>query len=151
GNYTIDLGVPDESETVLAATVTINKRPIKLKVSEGSREYGHWNEITYAETPVQEIDKTAYKEPDIEGILSGDEVTFPIPTEVEIPETIVPDYSNGDSDEGKRYQDKLTVYQYTETGEQNGNPGNKYEFDFTDVEKGTLTVTKEKIDRKSTV
>src|SRR5699024_9437177 len=65
GNYTIDLGVPDESETVLAATVTINKRPIKLKVSEGSREYGHWNEITYAETPVQEIDKTAYKEPDI--------------------------------------------------------------------------------------
>ena len=146
GNYTIDLGVPDESETVLAATVTINKRPIKLKVSEGSREYGHWNEITYAETPVQEIDKTAYKEPDIEGILSGDEVTFPIPTEVEIPETIVPDYSNGDSDEGKRYQDKLTVYQYTETGEQNGNPGNNYEFDFTDVEKGTLTVTKEKIE-----
>ena len=145
-NYTIDLGVPDESETVLAATVTINKRPIKLKVSDGSREYGHWNEITYAETPVQEIDKTAYKEPDIEGILSGDEVTFPIPTEVEIPETIVPDYSNGDSDEGKRYQDKLTVYQYTETGEQNGNPGNNYEFDFTDVEKGTLTVTKEKIE-----
>ena len=145
-NYTIDLGMSNESETVLAATVTINKRPIKLKVSDGSREYGHWNEITYAETPVQEIDKTAYKEPDIEGILSGDEVTFPIPTEVEIPETIVPDYSNSDSNEGKSYQDKLTVYQYTETGEQNGNPGNNYEFDFTDVEKGTLTVTKEKIE-----
>ena len=145
-NYTIDLGMSNESETVLAAIVTINKRPIKLKVSDGSREYGHWNEITYAETPVQEIDKTAYKEPDIEGILSGDEVTFPIPTEVEIPETIVPDYSNGDSNEGKSYQDKLTVYQYTETGEQNGNPGNNYEFDFTDVEKGTLTVTKEKIE-----
>ena len=143
-NYKIDLS--DESESTLLATVTINKRPIKLKVSDGSREYGHWNEITYVETPVQEIDKTDYERPDIEGILDGDEVTFPIPTEVEIPETIVPDYSNGDSDSGKNYQDKLTVYQYTETGAQNGDPGNNYVFDFTNVKKGTLTVTKEKIE-----
>lgn len=145
-NYIIDLGVPGKSDTVLAAEVTINKRPIKLKVSDGSREYGHWNEITYVKTPVQEIDKTDYERPDIEGILDGDEVTFPIPTEVEIPETIVPDYSNGDSDSGKDYQDKLTVYQYTETGAQNGDPGNNYVFDFTNVKKGTLTVTKEKIE-----
>lgn len=143
-NYIIDLGVPGKSDTVLAAEVTINKRPIKLKVSDGSREYGHWNEITYVETPVQEIEN--YEKPDIEGILDGDEVTFPIPTEIEIPKTEAPDYSNGDSDSGKNYQDKLTVYQYTKTGAQNGDPGNNYVFDFTNVKKGTLTVTKEKIE-----
>lgn len=154
-NYIMDLGVPDKPEAVLAAEVTIKKRPVKLKVSDGSREYGHWNEISYVEeeNPVQDMDQGKTDEEKSaadQGLLKDDKVKFPIPAEVEIPDTIVPDYSNGGSDGGKSYQDKLTVYPYIkdEAGNLavNGDPGNNYEFDFTDIEKGTLTVTKEKIE-----
>ena len=34
-----------EQQPQLQCTVTVKKRPVKLKVSDGTREYGHWNQI----------------------------------------------------------------------------------------------------------
>lgn len=139
-NYKIDLIAHPIN---LATKVTINKRTIRMQVANGERQYGHWNEIVYdSKDKVTECTDN-YENKAIQGLLNGNKVVFPEPTEVEIPEENKPDYKLGE------WTGKLTVYATTNTGEKNGDPTNNYEFDFTDsmIKKGTLTVKEEKIDR----
>ena len=139
-NYKIDL---DQYPVKLATEVTINKRTIRMQVADGERQYGHWNEIAYVSHDKVTEYRDEYENTEIQGLLKGDKVVFPEPTEVEIPEENKPDYCLGN------WSEKLIVYAITNTGEKNGNPTNNYEFDFTDnmIKKGTLTVNKEKVDR----
>lgn len=134
-NYEVDA---KSSPITLKTTVTIQKRPIYLIVSDGEREYGHWNNITYADSePVQE-NRAAYDNTNIQGLVGEDKVEFPKPEEVEIPDENKPDYALG------QYENKLTVEEWV-NGQENGNPGNNYKFDYENVEKGALTVIEEAI------
>lgn len=129
-NYVLNI-----NDTKLATKVTINPRRLGLQVSEGERQYGHWNEFT-KEPTVSAKDSTT----EIDGLLKGDTVTFPKATELEIPNENKPDYGLGTQTE------KLTVYSTIgNPPAANGNPGNNYYFDFTDVEMGNINIVEEQI------
>lgn len=129
-----------EQQSQLPCTVTVKKRPVKLKVSDGTREYGHWNQIEYdGHKPVEE-NKEAYSNLETEGILEGDQVVFPVPGE--IGEGEKPDQRPG------TYPERITIHPLTEEGEPNGTPGNNYRFclETEEIRKGTLTICRETIE-----
>lgn len=129
-----------EQQPQLQCTVTVKKRPVKLKVSDGTREYGHWNQIEYdGHKPVEE-NQEAYSNPETEGILEGDQVVFPAPEEIKGEEK--PDQRPG------IYPERITIAPLTEEGEPNGIPGNNYRFclEPEEIQRGTLTICRETIE-----
>lgn len=141
-NYRLEVSA--KKPITLKTQVTIEKRVVKLKVSDGQRQYGHYDDgVTFTGDPVNPVSENTevYTKRDIEGIVGNDTVVYPTP--VEVPITDDPDYALGS------YPDKLTVYSKTATDADNGDAGNNYYFDFDDISKGTLEVVKEEINESN--
>lgn len=150
GNYKVNL---EQNPVYLETKVTIQKRKIRLHISDGEREYGHWNEVRYFSDKVtdwteEDYAKAGFQDADseIEGLVDEEDrknVIFPEPKEVEIPKEDTPDYELG------LQKEKLTVYPVKETGEVNGDATDNYTFDLSEegIRKGNLTINKEKLDR----
>lgn len=132
-NYELNVA---ENPVILKMQVRIGKRRIALKVADGKREYGHWNEVTYGNEagtdPVQE-NRDVYIDTAVEGLIEGDEVIYPEAGETK--DRPKPDYPLN-MDTG--YAEKLVIYG-------TGNPGNNYYFDFDTVVNGTLKIEAENI------
>ncbi len=131
--YRVDL----ENEKVrLNGSITIKKRKINLKIEGGTREYGHYNEITYeTDTPVQE-DRESYVNNETEGLLENEQVLYPTPCEKEIEKENMPDYPLGE------WEDRITV-------NRNGDAGANYYFNYEGVSCGNLVIREEEIKESS--
>lgn len=131
--YQVDL---ENQQVRLECELTIKKRKINLKVEQGWREYGHYNEINFAsDTAVQE-NTESYKNCEIEGLLKGDAVVYPTPVEKPIEKDKLPDYSLGE------WKERITV-------KQDGESGENYYFNYNEVTCGSLKIEPEVIDEYS--
>lgn len=128
--YKVDL---EERQIRLEGKLTIKKRKINLKVADGKRAYGHYNEIYYdTDMPVQE-NRESYTNLEIEGLLKGDMVSYPTPCEKEVERNQMPDYSIGE------WKDRITV-------KHDGETGKNYEFNYQEIARGNLTIEPESIE-----
>lgn len=131
--YKVDL---ENQQVRLACELTIKKRKINLKVEQGQREYGHYNEISFtADIPVQE-NTESYMNCEVEGLLEGDFVSYPTPLEKPIEDKNLPDYSLGE------WADRITV-------KQDGESGGNYYFNYDEVLCGSLKIEPERIEEYS--
>ncbi|MDO4469494.1 MAG: hypothetical protein Q4C84_06580 [Bacillota bacterium] len=128
--YKVEL---EKQQVGLGCELTIKKRKINLKVEQGQREYGHYNEISFAsDVPVQE-NTESYINCETEGLLEGDAVSYPTPLEKPIGDENLPDYPLGE------WTDRITV-------KQDGEPGKNYYFNYQEVACGSLKICPESIE-----
>ena len=127
-NYEIDYGESDKLE--VSARVKINRRNIKLKVGNATRQYGRKSEDGRINAEVVQAEGMSQTE----GLLKGESVVFP--------ETL--DRSEVTAGIGiHKVIDIIRPEDKKASG--NGDPGKNYKFDYTSVELGNLQIVSESI------
>lgn len=127
-NYEIDYGKSNKLE--ISAQVKINRRNIKLKVGNATRQYGRKSEDGRVSAEVVQAEKMS----ETEGLLGGESVVFP--------ETL--DRSEVTAGIGiHKVIDIIRPEDKKASG--NGDPGKNYKFDYTSVELGELEIVSESI------
>lgn len=128
-----------KKDVTIKANVIINKRSVKVKVSDATREFGHalnngiGNDVAYTFTPEDWLDVETGTTEGISGVIESD-YTDPAYTEA-----LLEEQTEGNAAVPGTYQGVLSVDTSKFTTIDIAN------YEFTIVTKGTLTVVQEKI------